>query len=500
MLHAASFQLQDAVRCRLNELFVHFLTLPETGKFIDGLVVGLRSGDMPVLRADLEPPLHSILTPPKSPKHSPVSRTASVPIPVLPSRRRPLDAFEVQAESKALQTLGAGLSMPDFCRFCKDHLHLPFYLSSVLYESVYQPGEMATFFAQRLAPYPIIGRVYQIFNSCAPGVPGLAPSSRDGLSGKSFEPFLWNLTRLHPALEFLKNTPEFQERYVQTVVIRIFYAFNCRSAALCEREFSSTKLVDFLAVLHQLDQQSDINAVLKIFSYEHFYVLYCRFWELDGDHDLKISREELARYSNYSLTPRCVTQVVRQNYLARQQRENGGGHVLRISSVAEDEMTYEDFVWFCMSEEDKSSTQTSLEYWFRVVDIDGDGFITAFEMQYFYSEQKSRMEIFNQEVVQFEDIYCQLIDMTKPKNDAAIGLSDFRKKEVRPLVPLFFNTLFNLNKFIAWEQRDPFGGADKANELTDWDKFARAEYDRMSYEEEMAEAANNVDEVLSSWD
>ena len=30
--------------------------------------------------------------------------------------------------------------------------------------------------------------------------------------------------------------------------------------------------------------------VLDYFSYKHFYVLYCRFWELDTDHDGVISK------------------------------------------------------------------------------------------------------------------------------------------------------------------------------------------------------------------
>ena len=34
------------------------------------------------------------------------------------------------------------------------------------------------------------------------------------------------------------------------------------------------------------------------FSYEHFYVIYIKFWNLDQDHDLIISQAELAKYDN----------------------------------------------------------------------------------------------------------------------------------------------------------------------------------------------------------
>lgn len=42
-------------------------------------------------------------------------------------------------------------------------------------------------------------------------------------------------------------------------------------------------------------------------------------------------------------------------------------------------MGYEDFVWFIMSEEDKSS-EMALDYWFRCCDLDGDGCLRANEM------------------------------------------------------------------------------------------------------------------------
>lgn len=45
-----------------------------------------------------------------------------------------------------------------------------------------------------------------------------------------------------------------------------------------------------------LDQEDDINKIHDYFSYEHFYVLYVKFWELDHDHDFFLSREDLGQY------------------------------------------------------------------------------------------------------------------------------------------------------------------------------------------------------------
>ena len=48
-------------------------------------------------------------------------------------------------------------------------------------------------------------------------------------------------------------------------------------------------------------------------------------------------------------------------------------------SKMEGKMSYEDFVWFILSEEDKSN-ELSLEYWFRCVDLDCDGRLRPNEM------------------------------------------------------------------------------------------------------------------------
>jgi serine/threonine-protein phosphatase 2A regulatory subunit B'' len=86
----------------------------------------------------------------------------------------------------------------------------------------------------------------------------------------------------------------------------------------------------------------------------------------------------------------------------------------RFTSGVPGKMSYEDFVWFILSEEDKT-TELSLEYWFKCVDLDCDGRITPNEMQYFYEEQLHRMECMAQEPVLFEDIVCQMADMINPE-------------------------------------------------------------------------------------
>lgn len=54
------------------------------------------------------------------------------------------------------------------------------------------------------------------------------------------------------------------------------------------------------------------SLLFRYFSYEHFYVIYCRFWELDGDHDFLIDKENLLKYGNHALTYRIVDRIFSQ--------------------------------------------------------------------------------------------------------------------------------------------------------------------------------------------
>ena len=81
------------------------------------------------------------------------------------------------------------------------------------------------------------------------------------------------------------------------MIARIFYCVNRSwSGRITIPELRKS---NFLAVLSSLDEEEDINQVTDFFSYEHFYVIYCKFWELDKDHDLFIDREDLSRHNDH---------------------------------------------------------------------------------------------------------------------------------------------------------------------------------------------------------
>ena len=54
-------------------------------------------------------------------------------------------------------------------------------------------------------------------------------------------------------------------------------------------------------MISYLEEEEDINKITDYFSYEHFYVIYCKFWELDTDHDLFIDKLDLSKHNDKGL-------------------------------------------------------------------------------------------------------------------------------------------------------------------------------------------------------
>ncbi|KAG5682070.1 hypothetical protein PVAND_011452 [Polypedilum vanderplanki] len=297
--------------------------------------------------------------------------------------------------------------------------------------------------------------------------------SRPYILPEDLAPLIQDVVDSHPGLAFLKEAAEFHSRYVHTVIARIFYTVNrswSGKITACELRRSN-----FLDVIQLLEEEEDINQIMAYFSYEHFYVIYCKFWELDRDHDLYIDQQDLARHNDHALSSRIIERIF-SGCVTRGRNKNSKSGENGMNAITR--MSYTDFVWFLLAEEDKLQP-TAIEYWFRCMDIDGDGILSMYELEYFYEEQQHRMEQLGIETLPFEDCLCQMLDMIKPIRKNCITLSDLKRCK---MTPIFFDTFFNLEKYMEHEQRDPF--AQKENdELTDWDRYAATEYELLVAEE-----------------
>ncbi|CAN1271394.1 Serine/threonine protein phosphatase 2A regulatory subunit B''alpha [Linum perenne] len=441
-----------------EQLFFQWLSLPDSSRLVKSLLSTAKAGE-PLNAAGNSSSTHA-------------GSGSSIPSMFPSGCTPPLSPRSVSGSPRAVK------HRLEFQSVTKDICKIPSFFSSLLFRRI-DVNSVGMVTRDQFVQYWVEGN-FLTMDLATQIYTVLKQPENEYLSQEDFRPVLREILATHPGLEFLQSTPEFQERYAETVIYRIFHYVNRSGTGhLTLKELKRSNLV---AAMHQVEEEEDINKVLRYFSYEHFYVIYCKFWELDTDHDFFIDKENLIRYGNHALTYRIVDRVFSQ--VARKFR-----------SKVEGKMGYEDFVYFILSEEDKSS-EPGIEFWFNCIDLDGNGVLTSNEMQFFYEEQLHRMECMAQEPVTFEDILCQIIDMIGPETEGLVTLRDMKRTKLAAHV---FNILFNLNKFIAFESRDPFLIRQERENptLTEWDRFAHREYIRLSMEDDAEDVSNGSGDV---WD
>ncbi|XP_039770170.1 serine/threonine-protein phosphatase 2A regulatory subunit B'' subunit beta isoform X1 [Ornithorhynchus anatinus] len=294
-----------------------------------------------------------------------------------------------------------------------------------------------------------------------------------------------DVVNTHPGLSFLKEASEFHSRYITTVIQRIFYTVNrsWSGRITCTELRKST----FLQDVALLEEEADINQLTDFFSYEHFYVIYCKFWELDTDHDLYIDPKDLARHNDQAISSRMIERIF-------------SGAVTRGRKVQrEGKISYADFVWFLLSEEDKK-TPTSIEYWFRCMDLDGDGVLSMYELAHFYEEQCQKLDDLAIEPLPFQDCLCQMLDLVKPQCQGRITLRDLKRCK---MAGVFFDTFFNIEKYLDHEQKDQLAVLrdedGEGQEASDWERYAAEEYGLLVAEEAAGDQWDDGDSDFSDY-
>eukprot|EP00397_Hematodinium_sp_SG-2012_P007105 GEMP01007147.1.p1 GENE.GEMP01007147.1~~GEMP01007147.1.p1 ORF type:complete len:558 (+),score=108.16 GEMP01007147.1:103-1776(+) len=279
------------------------------------------------------------------------------------------------------------------------------------------------------------------------------------------------------SLEFLKSSPEFQQRFAETVISRIFFHFDRQgSGRITYRKLrnSLSHETDFIREIKILEND-EAKRGSNYFSYEQFYVIYCSFWEIDSDHDFLLAPENIMKYDNHAISRRAVESMFSQA-------------PRKFTSLVPGRMGYEDFTYFLICHHDRSS-DISIAYWFRVMDLDLDGVIRLWEMKHFFEEQITRMEGLQYESLNFVDVVCQVHDLILPEKECEFTLTDFRRH--RHGAATFFSLFLSLSNLLAFEHRDPFFA--KMEDASEWNSFCHHEYMRLANDE--FEGGNGSDEL-----
>ncbi|KJH41213.1 hypothetical protein DICVIV_12814 [Dictyocaulus viviparus] len=292
----------------------------------------------------------------------------------------------------------------------------------------------------------------------------LSYGSRSYLVREDLYGMVMDIMHSHPGLEFCREAVDFHDKYCDVVIARIMWNLGCVWRGRITAD--SLRKSDFLEKVRQLQEDADINRCLRYFSYEHFYVIYCKFWELDTNHDQLVNKADMRRHKDGAITDIVIDRIF-SNAVRNTRKET---------------MNLVDFTNFLLAEEDKTHP-TSLEYWFRILDEDGDGLISMYEMERFHQAVIAKLTDEGIESMSFKDVVCQMLDMICPVSSTSFRLSDLKKC---PLSVRLLNSLVNWRKFYAQEVTE---GSERVldetgRELSDWERFCSEEYETMMENEE----------------
>ncbi len=195
------------------------------------------------------------------------------------------------------------------------------------------------FWEHQIAPYDRTERLFRLFLP----IGTKTTPNREYLVPDDFLALVQEVIRHHPSLYLLQENNDYQQKYLITVITRIFYLMNSsRTGKITLREFRywthslphhqtdiilsdpnegpgipstlSTSAISFESILNQIDpkplkpstEEIDIDIDKFFFSYKHFYVLMCTFLDLDNDQDGVLHIKDFQKYNRFALTPIMV--------------------------------------------------------------------------------------------------------------------------------------------------------------------------------------------------
>lgn len=81
------------------------------------------------------------------------------------------------------------------------------------------------------------------------------------------------------------------------------------------------------------------------------------------------------------------------------------------------------------------------------MDLDGDGVLSMYELEYFYKEQVEKMEQLGIETLPFEDTLCQVMTRRRMRNQ--IEICGFTYEFIATLSGLYFDVNITVHNFAS---------------------------------------------------
>ncbi|CAH0403056.1 unnamed protein product [Chilo suppressalis] len=255
------------------------------------------------------------------------------------------------------------------------------------------------------------------------------------LTEHDLESYIAELVPSLAALDGLDSS--FSSFYVCTAVRKfLFFLDPLRVGRVRIRDVLSCSFLDDLLELREEDMPMELQEQ-NWFSAASALRVYGQYLNLDRDHNGMLSINELKGYGSGTLT-RAFLQRVFQQCL-----------------TYDGEMDYKTYLDLVLALENRRQP-AALAYLFRVLDINSQGYLDAFTLNYFFKAIQEQMVAHGAEPVNFDDVKDEIFDMIRPQHPSRITLQDLiRSGHGHTAVSI----LLELHGFWAYENREALAAA-----------------------------------------
>uniref|UniRef100_A0A224Z6X7 Protein phosphatase 2 regulatory subunit n=1 Tax=Rhipicephalus zambeziensis TaxID=60191 RepID=A0A224Z6X7_9ACAR len=255
-------------------------------------------------------------------------------------------------------------------------------------------------------------------------------SGQGYLREADLESYIKDLIPTLPQINGIEQT--FHSFYVCTALRKFcFFLDPLRTGRIKIQDILCCPFLDDLTELRS-DKLTSTDLDTNWFSATSALKVYGDYLHLDKTHNGMLSKSELARYGKGTLTQAFIDRVF-------QECQTYDGDI--------DYKTYLDLV---LALENRKEPQ-ALQFFFRILDINGRGYLDVFSLNYFFRDIQEQMRKHEQEPVKFEDVKDEIFDMVKPEDPCKITLKDLIRCGKGSTV---VSILIDVNEFWAYDNRD----------------------------------------------
>lgn len=244
------------------------------------------------------------------------------------------------------------------------------------------------------------------------------------------ESYIADLLPTLPQLEGLETS--FHSFYICTAVRKFLYFLDTlRAGRVRILDVLVCSFLDDLLELRDEDLSKELQEQ-NWFSAPSALRVYGQYLNLDRDHNGMLSISELANYGSGTLT---------QPFLER---------VFQTCLTYGGEMDYKTYLDLVLTLENRSEPQ-ALSFLFRILDLNEQGFLDAFTLNYFFRAIQDQMRAHGAAPVSFQDVKDELFDMVRSSDPERITLEDLYACGQGDT---FVSILIEFHRFWTYENRE----------------------------------------------